>query len=542
MDYNLLSELLFPDIDKDISFYEKKYPERKETFVTRFAPSPTGFIHMGSLYTAYISYLFSKKNNGIFYLRIEDTDQNRKIENGTEIIIKDLKKFNIDILEGPLSNGNYGPYIQSERKNIYKCYAKWLVKNGLAYPCFCTKEELDEIKNKQEEEKTRIGYYGKWAKHRKLTIEEIKDKLSKKLPYVIRLKSNGSFDKKIEIKDLVKGKITFPENDLDTILLKSDGLPTYHFAHVVDDHLMHTTHIIRGDEWLSSIPLHYQLFIVFGFKVPKYAHIAPINKKEGATVRKLSKRHDPECNIEYYYEKGIPIKAMKVYLATLINSNFENWYINNPNEEIYNYNFELNKMSVSGPLFDMEKLLNISKNYFSYLKAEEIYDGLIEFYKKYNLKMLKLIEENKEYTISILNIERNKKRPRKDLSSYSDFENLFGYMYDEFFFENKEKIDIPVNFDKILKDFYNSYSEEYDEQLWTDKIKEICIKYNYATSVKEYNENSDKYNGSITDICTLIRLSVTFKRESPNVYEILKVLGKERIIKRINYFIDIQNV
>ena len=303
---------------------------------------------------------------------------------------------------------------------------------------------------------------------------------------------------------------------------------------------MRTTHIIRGDEWLSSLTVHYELFKVLRFKFPKYAHIAPINKKIDTTIRKLSKRYDPECNISYYYEKGIPTDVIKLYLATLINSNFENWYLNNIHEEIYKFNFEFNKMSVSGPIFDMEKLINISKTYFSTLKAEEIYSNLLKYYEIYNERMYKLIQNNKDYTISILNIERNKKRPRKDMSAYSDFEQLFIYMYDEYFYKYNEKFNLIKDYEKILSDYINLYDETADEENWFEMIKKLCIKYNYASSIKEYNENKEKYNGNITDVCTLIRLSVTFRMESPNIYEILKVLGKDRVIKRINYFLENQ--
>ena len=541
MNYDKLAELLFPNINDDISYYETMYPEREEQFVTRFAPSPTGFIHMGSLYTAYISYLFAKKNNGIFYLRIEDTDQNRKVENGIELIIKDLEKFNIEISESPVSGGNYAPYIQSERREIYLAFAKNLIRQGLAYPCFCTKEELDLIRKKQEETKDRIGYYGKWAKDRNLSFDEIKAKIDQNLSFVIRLKSSGDYNKKIEIKDLIKGKIEFPENDIDVVLIKSDGLPTYHFAHAIDDHLMRTTHIIRGDEWLSSLPVHYELFKVLKFKFPKYAHIAPINKKIDTTVRKLSKRYDSECNISYYYEKGIPTDVIKLYLATLINSNFENWYLNNIDKKIYEFNFEFNKMSISGPIFDMEKLINISKTYFSTLKAEEIYENLLKYYKIYNQRMYNLINNNKDYTISILNIERNKKRPRKDISAYSDFESLFIYMYDEYFYKLNEKANLIKDYKNILLDFINLYDAEDTEEEWFEMVKNIGEKHNYASSVKQYNEEPQKYNGNITDVCALIRFAITNRLESPNIYEILKVLGKDKVIERINYFLDNNN-
>ena len=546
MNYKELANLLFPNIDKDITYYEILYPERNNrgNFVTRFAPSPTGFIHMGSLYVSFISELFSKKNNGTFFLRIEDTDQKRKVENGIQNIINDLKSFDFKIDEGPFIGGNYGPYIQSERKEIYQCYAKYLIERKLAYPCFCTKEQLDDIRKKQEENHDRIGYYGKWARARNLTFDQIKENINNNIPYVIRLKSNGNFDKKQEFNDLVKGKITFPENDLDIVLIKSDGLPTYHFAHAIDDHLMRTTHIIRGDEWLSSLPIHYELFKVLGFKFPKYAHISPINKKDGTHIRKLSKRYDPECRIDFYYEKGFPIETIKIYLATLINADFDNWY-NNNHTDLLNFDFTFKKMSVSGPLFDYEKLVNISKTYFSTLTAQTIYDGLVNYSLKYDKELSEIITKYKDYTIDILNIERNKKRPRKDIYCYKSFKELFWYMYDEYYDiksdnELYKNIEITETLKNILIDFKNSYNKKDDEDTWFDKIKEISIKYNYASSVKEYKDNPDAYKGHIGDVCNIIRNVMTTSDESPNLYEILNILGINRINKRIDRIINYQ--
>ena len=546
MDNKLLADILFPDIDKNISFYETLYPERVDSngkFVTRFAPSPTGFIHMGSLYVSFISELFARKNNGVFYIRIEDTDQKRKVENGISNIIDSLNSLNYIVNEGPNIGGYYGPYIQSERKEIYLSFAKEMVAKGLAYPCFCTKEELDEIRKIQEKNGDRIGYYGKYAISRNLSFNEIKKRIDNKMPYVIRLKSNGNFNVKEEVNDLIKGKIMFPQNDLDIVLIKSDGLPTYHFAHVVDDHLMRTTHIIRGDEWLSSLPTHYQLFKMLGFKIPKYAHIAPINKKDGNTVRKLSKRKDPECNIEFYYQKGFPIEAIKIYLATLINSDFDTWYNNSYKCDINEFNFSFKKMSLSGPLFDYDKLVNISKTYFSSLKAEEIYEGLINYSKKYDNELYNLIIDKRDYTISVLNIERNKKRPRKDISCYSDFKQIFWYMYDQLYSEKENKelyknIIINKAIKEILTDFIDSYSKNDDEETWFNKIKEICKKYNYADNVREYKEDSTNYNGHIGDVCNYIRNIITSKNDSPNLYEILKVLDIDIINNRINKFIS----
>ncbi len=547
MNYQELSCLLFPHIDKDVSYYEQLYPEREEKghFVTRFAPSPTGFIHMGSLYVAFISELFSRKNNGTFFLRIEDTDQKRLQKDGIQNILADLKQFAFTIDEGPMIGGNYGPYIQSERKEIYECFAKELVSKGLAYPCFCTKEELDEIRAKQEKNHDRIGYYGKWAKDRNLSMDDIREKINQKNPYVIRLKSQGHFDKRILFNDLVKGKVSFPENDLDIVLIKSDGLPTYHFAHAIDDHLMHTTHIIRGDEWLSSLPIHFELFKVLGFKFPKYAHISPINKKENNRVRKLSKRYDLECRIDFYYEKGFPIEAIKIYLATLINPDFDNWY-NSSHDSMLNFDFTFKKMSISGPLFDYEKLVNISKTYFSLLTASNIYDGLLSYSKIYDERLYNIITKYKDYTISVLNIERNQKRPRKDISCYQDFKKLFWYMYDEYFNEKdvlclyKDLSQKPF-IKEIMLAFLNAYQKKDSEDEWLTKIKQICDKYNYASNVKDYKENQGYYYGHIGDVCSFIRNIITTKNESPNLYEILKILSDESIKKRIEQFLSQTN-
>ena len=433
-----LAQVLFPDTMK-VEEIEKRYPPRKlkeGAMVTRFAPSPTGFVHMGSLYTAFINATFAKQTEGIFYLRIEDTDQKRMVENGIEGILHDLAMYQFQPKEDPIQGGMYGPYIQSERKSIYHAYVKELVKQGLAYPCFCTEEELEQIRSLQEKEKTRIGYYGKWAKYRDLSNQERIAKIQNGESYVIRLKSKGNFENKIVITDAIKGKIEFPENDMDLVLLKSDGLPTYHFAHVIDDHLMHTTHVIRGDEWLSSLPIHVELFQVLNFELPTYAHLAPLTKKEGGNrVRKLSKRHDPECSISYYEEAGIPKEAVKRYLATIMNSNFEEWYSKNPTSSISDFAFSFDKMAVGGSFFDLQKLESVSKIYFSTLSAQELYEEALPYMEQYFPDFAKLLKQYKEYSIAILNIERDTPRPRRDIASYPDIIKYHGYMYDEIFFQ-----------------------------------------------------------------------------------------------------------
>lgn len=432
-----LAELMFPNVKHDVDYYEALYPERnlpEGAVVSRFAPSPTGFVHMGSLLSAFIASKVPKETNGVFYLRIEDTDGKRSVENGVQGIIDDLNNFDIKIDEGVVSEteqiGKYGPYIQSERKEIYDTYAKHLVEEGLAYPCFCTQEEIDETRKMQELNKERIGIYGSYAKCRFLTNEERAEKIKNGVPYIIRLKSPGNFNKKIVLNDLVRGKIEFPENDMDIVLIKSDGLPLYHFAHVIDDHLMRTTHVLRGEEWISSTPVHLQLFQVLGFKTPKYAHLGVVMKiDEDGTRRKLSKRKDPEAAVSYYHQKGIPVEAVKLYLMTIANSNFEGWWDQNPTLGIDDFKFDFKKMSVSGSLFDLEKLLNISKSYISRLKASEVYEKALTWAKEFDTEFATILEKYKDYSISILNIEREQKKPRKDFESFSSIKSNIWYMY-----------------------------------------------------------------------------------------------------------------
>ena len=541
---------IFPNVSSDTSIYEKKYPERnlKEgAIVTRFAPSPTGFVHMGSLRTAFVSQFVSKNSGGVFYLRIEDTDGKRSIENGIEGIIKDLNDFDITIDEGALSEtksiGNYGPYIQSERKSIYQAYAKKLIEEGLAYPCFCTEEEIDSIREKQEHKKTRIGYYGAWTKCRDLSNEERIERIKNGEKYIIRLKSPGNFERKVVLNDLVRGKIEMPENDLDVVLIKSDGLPLYHFAHVIDDHLMRTTHVLRGDEWISSYPIHTQLFKLLRFEEPKYGHLGVVMKvDETGARRKLSKRKDPEAAVSYYHEKGIPIDAVKLYLLTIANSNFESWLSSNPDKSYNEFKFDFKKMSESGSLFDVEKLLNISKNYISKLTAEEVYANLEKFTAIYDKDFNKLIKNYKDYTTNILNIERVQKKPRKDYASYSDIKNHIWYMYDELFKPDKEDYDFQNikdfnEINKILNLYLNKYYDFNDDKdTWFNKIKDMCDELGYASNMKDYKENPSNYKGNITDITTVIRVSLTTKAMTPDLYEIMKLLGPEKVSERFLIF------
>ncbi len=547
-----LADLIYPNINKTVEDYEKMYPKRnlKEgAVVSRFAPSPTGFVHMGSLLTTLIERKIPDETDGVFYLRIEDTDQKRSVENGIQGIVNDLKNFDIKIDEGVIGEheqiGNYGPYIQSERKEIYECFAKSLIEKGLAYPCFCTPEELDETRNLQELNKERIGYYGSFAKCRDLSNEERARRIKNKEPYIIRLKSPGNYENKIVFNDLVRGKIIFPENDLDVVLIKSDGLPIYHFAHAIDDHLMRTTHVLRGEEWLSSVPVHIQLFNILGFELPKYAHLGLVMKidEETGAKRKLSKRKDKEAAVSYYHEKGIPVEAVKLYLMTIGNSNFEEWLNQNPTASINDFKFSFNKMSASGSLFDLEKLINISRNYISRLSAEEVYNRALKYTEEFDKEFYNILKKYKDYSISMFNIERTIKKPRKDYTSFSDIKNYTWYMFDEFF--NKEinyqfqTINDIEEIKKILTIYIDKYyNYEDDEQTWFEKVKELSNELGYAKEVKEYKENSDNYKGHVGDVSMVLRVALTSCSMTPNLYQIMKLFGKERVVNRFNLIIN----
>ena len=542
-----LTELIFPNINKTIEDYNNLYPKRdiKEgARVTRYAPSPTGFIHIGALLASFTANVIAKETDGVCYLRIEDTDTKRTVDNGIMNIINGLKEYGVTFDEGPISEtesiGNYGPYIQSERKEIYHAFIKELLLKDRAYVCFCTPDDLDNIRKEQESKKERIGYYGKYAKCRNLSIGEVINRIKKGENYIIRFKSLGNFDNKITCKDEIKGELSFPENDIDAVIMKSDGLPTYHFAHIVDDYLMHTTHVTRGDEWLSSLPLHYDLFKAFGFKIPKYAHIAPLAKIDSDTggMRKLSKRKDPEASMSYYHELGIPYEAVRLYLATILNSSFEEWYLCNQDKDVDDFKFEFKKMSKSPALFDLEKLNNISKNYISKLKASKLYEDACIYLNQYDKEFYELFTKDKDYSISILNIEREQKKPRKDIGAYSDIKNNTWYMYDELFNNFEYEWVNITNIDEI-KLIVNTYFKEYydindDKETWFNKVKELCDRLGYASDMKRYKEDPSKYKGNVADVSTVIRVFVTSKKETPDLYEILRILGTERINNRIN--------
>ena len=543
-----LADLIFPNA-KDYTYYESKYPERnlpEGSIVTRFAPSPTGFVHIGGIYQSLIAKIMSK-NNGVFFVRIEDTDQKREVEDGVKQIMDALKDFDLSpdeyIDENDVDYGNYGPYKQSLRKEIYQSYAKKFIEEGSAYPCFCTPEELDEIRNNQEKAKERTGYYGKWTRCRNMPIDMAAEKIKNGDPYIIRFKSPGNPDKKIKHKDVIKGNVDFPENDQDIVIIKSDGLPTYHFAHLVDDHLMRTNMVIRGDEWLASVPLHLQLFYVAGFKAPKYAHIAPMMKTDGDGKRKLSKRKDPESAVSYYKEEGIPKQSVLEYLMNIANSNFEIWRKQNPDKSMYEFNFDIKKMGVSGALFDMVKMLDVSKNVISKFGTEEVYNNSYIWAKEYDTELKEMLDQ-KEYSMKVLGIERGNVKPRKDIAKWSDVKENIYYMYDEKFIPAEinyefQKITDEQEVKKLVKLYFEKYyNENDDKQVWFEKMKDLAESQGYAREVKEFKTNPDKYPGHVGDVSTVIRVAMTGRCNTPDLYEILKVLGKESIEKRIEKLLN----
>ena len=540
-----LADLIFPNLEHDVEYYEALYPERnlKEgEKVTRFAPSPTGYLHIGGFFQALIDYVLAKNSNGIFYLRNEDTDKAREVDTAVELIMKTLNQYGLVPdeyeYEGKIV-GEYGPYIQSERKEIYHAYIKRLIEIGRAYPCFCTREELNEMRQKQEERKKRTGYYGSYAKCRKLSVEEQIEKIKANTPYIIRFRSNGDFDNKIVFEDLVKGRLSLSENDIDDVIMKSDSmLPTYHFAHVVDDHLMHTTHVVRGEEWLPSVTKHIEMFKAFGFKPPKYIHTPLIIKRDGDSVRKISKRKDPEASMSYYTEKGYPEEAVIEALMTIINSNYEEWHTNNPDKTFRDFTFSPKKMSSSGALFDLEKLNNISRDVISKMTKEKLLERSLNWANKFDEELKELIEKDKEYYMNIINIERCQKKPRKDYETYSDIKNYIWYMYDELFIKEDKTyefngIDIE-EVRNVLKTYFDKYYDaSFDKDTWFNKMKEAAEEMGYCANMKEYKLNPDNYKGSIADFSMIIRVALTTKTTTPDLYEIMKLLGTNRIKERI---------
>lgn len=542
-----LADLIFPNTTKTIEDYEKLYPERDLTDgakVTRFAPSPTGFMHIGNFMGATIDYVLAKQSNGIFYLRNEDTDQARTVEGAVDFIMKVLKSYDLFPDEYEYKDetvGDYGPYIQSERIEIYHTFIKHLIEIGRAYPCFMTSEELDEIRENQSAQKKRIGIYGRYARYRNLPIEEAYERIKNGEKYVIRFKSMGDFDTKIKFDDLSKGEMEFPENDLDIPIMKSaNGLPTYHFAHLVDDHLMRTTHVVRGEEWISSVPVHYELFKAFGFKMPKYIHTPLILKKDGDTIRKISKRKDPEALMFYYLEKGYPALAVIEAVMTIANSNYEEWRNGHPDAPFYEFEFSAKKMSASGALFDLAKLDNISKNMISKMSAKDLYVELDKWAREFDEDFAKLIEEDPDYVTRVLNIEREQKKPRKDYAYYSEIKDKIWYMFESLWTSSDKKpeyqtISDPEEIKKIVTTYFEKYYDEKDDKdIWFNKIKDLSESLGYAREVKLYKENPKNYKGHVGDVSTVLRIALTHESMTPDLYEIMSILGKDRMLARID--------
>ena len=549
-DCNKLADLLFPNITGTVAQLEEQYPERnlpEGARVTRFAPSPTGYLHIGGLFGALVDVLTAKATKGVSYLRIEDTDKKREIDDGVSAIINGFNSFGIDFDEGVTGfneeKGAYGPYTQSKRAEIYQTVAKELVQKGLAYPCFCTAEELSAIREEQEKGDALIwGYFGKWAKCRDLSFEEIEANIKAGKPYVLRFRSDGQEDKRIFFDDIIRGKIEMPENIIDEVLLKSDGIPTYHFAHACDDHFMRTTHVIRGEEWISSVPKHIALFKACGFKVPKYAHTPQVMKidEEDGTKRKLSKRKDPEAAVSYFVEQGFPKESLIEYLLTLLNSNFEDWRRANPKADAFSFPFNLKKMSPSGCLFDLVKLNDVSKNVISVMDADTVYTRVAQWTKEYDADFYIEFTKNPEFSRNMVNIDRESPKPRKDIAKWSEVKEYFAYMFDSYF---KPDFDLPENINKedakaILLKYIEIYDENDDKDLWFGKIKDMCEPLGFTPNVKEYKKNPEDFKGHVGDVSTVIRLAVTGRKNTPDLCSIMKLLGKDTVSARINGIIE----
>ena len=545
-DCKALANLLFPDVTETVEDLEKKYPERdlKEgARVTRFAPSPTGYLHIGGLFGALVDVLTARATSGVSYLRIEDTDKKREIDDGVSAIINGFDSFGIGFDEGVTGfneeKGAYGPYTQSQRADIYHVVAKYLVEQGLAYPCFCTSEELTDLRTTQEKDGALItGYFGKYAKCRDLTLEQIEENLKANKSYVLRFRSNGSEDKRIMFEDMIRGKIEMPENVIDEVLLKSDGIPTYHFAHACDDHFMRTTHVIRGEEWISSVPKHIALFKACGFKVPKYAHTPQVMKidEEDGTKRKLSKRKDPEAAVSYFVEQGFPKESLIEYLLTLLNSNFEDWRRANPKEDAFSFPFNLKKMSPSGCLFDLVKLNDVSKNVVSVMKADEVYKLIADWAKKYDVDFYEVFTKDEAFSTEMVNIDRESAKPRKDIAKWCEVKEYYSYMFNEYYVPNFE---LPENIGMedakaILTEYIKVYDDNDDKDTWFNKIKGLCEPLGFTPNVKEYKQNPESFKGHVGDVSTVIRLAVTGRRNTPDLYSIMKLLGKDEVVKRLS--------
>jgi glutamyl-tRNA synthetase len=542
MDYKKLADMLFPDINETVDYYENEiFPQRnlpEGAKVTRLGPSPTGFIHLGNLYGAFVDERLAHQSEGVFFLRIEDTDEKRKVDGAVETIISSLKYFGLNFDEGALldgEKGSYGPYYQSERGKIYQCVAKYLVEQGRAYPCFCTEEELEEIRKLQSEQTVNTGYYGKWARDRNLTLEEVQSRLDNNEEFVIRFKSMGTEEGTFEIDDAIRGRLVIHENYQDSVILKANGIPTYHFAHVVDDHLMRVTHVVRGEEWLSTLPIHYEIFTTLGWKVPVYCHTAHLMKMDNGSKRKLSKRKDPELGLGYYMDLGYHPAAVREYLLTILNSNYEEWRMQNPDIPAEEFEFTLEKMSNSGALFDLDKLNNISKDVLLKVPAEEIYEFLLSWAREHKTEIVNILEDNKQSVIKLLSVGRSGDKPRKDLMYCQQIFNFISYFFDEYF-EIVESYPENINTEeakKLLKAYLETYDHGDDQSQWFEKIRVISQESGYAAKPKDFKKNPDMYKGHVGDVSSVIRIAVVGRASSPDVWELQQIMGEEKVRRRI---------
>ncbi|MFA6796093.1 MAG: glutamate--tRNA ligase [Bacilli bacterium] len=547
-----LAELIFPEITETVEDLEKRYPPRDlpdGAEVTRFAPSPTGFLHTGSLFTALIAYKIAKQSNGVYFFRLEDTDQKREISGSGKELVEQLEAFGITQNEGYFGDtekGNYGPYVQSKRSKIYKICIKDLIKRGLAYPCFCTAKDLDDLRMTQNANRVVPGYYGEYAKCRHLTIDEAYERIVNGMSYVIRFKSRGNHNNYVRVHDEIRGDLNLSENDQDIVILKSDGLPTYHFAHLCDDHFMHTTVITRGEEWISSLPIHVDLFNTMGFELPKYAHLPVIMKNEDGKRRKLSKRKDPEAAVSFFLKEGYPIEGIIKYLMTIANSNFEEWLMKNPKTDINEFQMTFGKMSLDGALFDLPKLKNICKEVLSYYTKDEITEKAEAYAKKYSPELLKMIEFDKDYFKEIMNIEREQEKPRKDYEKYSDIIDHIKFFYNDKYDEMFAAQPLPFNefidrgeIKAILEEFHDNLDYSVDKQEWFNSLKELGVKHGFAPNFKTYKKNKEAYKGHVGDVAEMVRITLTTSKRSPDLYSILHILPKEEIDRRFAKTIDI---
>lgn len=538
-----LKELLFPNVVLTKEELINKYPYRNKNVCTRFAPSPTGFLHIGGVYTSLINRKIATQNNGVFMLRIEDTDKKREVPGSRKIITNIFKHLGIKIDEGVISEndeiGSYGPYVQSNRVEIYHALAAYLTEKDFAYPCFATEDELEELRKKQESAGVTPGYYKEYAIYRDYPIDKVRDLLNEGKPYVLRFRVPSDAPERITVNDLIKGELEMDNNFNDFVLLKTDGIPTYHFAHACDDFLMHTTHVIRGDEWISSLPIHKQLFEALEFPLPNYAHVAPVMKQDGESRRKLSKRKDPESNAEFYLEKGYPIKALFVYLYTLINSNFEEWYLNNKDKSLDEFEMTFEAMPKSGPLYDIEKLNNISSEIIYDTAIDENINKLLEWAKEYDNNQYERYSSNIDFVRSIFKTQGPESREhRKDLKTYSDFMNTFGFLYSDYF--ESSSLDEVEEFKKnvtserlnMVIDAYLNYFTAHDEG---KTLKDLAKELGY-TDKKKYTKNPELYIGLFTEFYQILNLALSHKLNCISVDDVIDVLGTDVVCQRLKEF------